>query len=239
MAVRGRRTAAGEGKLGTAVGVTEKGIKRGQGAPVRRGKGLLGMIAPLHVVEKVCAFAVPPNWAHREAAVGSDKHFWLARKGRAVKGTRGRVIAVQWFTLREENDPDLFQLERDDEEDVKRLLTEDVQVLVVGGGFRLKIPSNKERLAEAAKDYYWEAEERARKVKLSNNEVALCGQWEKEVGNDEDKDCKLEGVAVRNVCECFFHVACLEEENVDVERFPRSRIRVVVQGMHRSAGGDG
>jgi hypothetical protein len=51
--------------------------------------------------EKVTAFAVPPDWPDRETAIGSDKSFWLARKGRIARGSRGQSVKVEWYALQE------------------------------------------------------------------------------------------------------------------------------------------
>jgi hypothetical protein len=112
-------------------------------------------------MEKVCAIVVPKDWDGLESALGSDKFFWLARKGRAVRGSGGQILKFEWFELREENGASTYQL---DEADASRLLAEDVLVRVVDGAFYLENQGDVERLTEAARQF-WAA--KARKPGLS------------------------------------------------------------------------
>jgi hypothetical protein len=91
-AAPGAGRAAVEGAAPGPGRAAARGAAPGPGRVAAGGAGAAAKLPP--GVEQVCAFAVPQNRAGLDDAVGSDRDFWLARKGRAVRGTSGRVVRV-------------------------------------------------------------------------------------------------------------------------------------------------
>jgi hypothetical protein len=110
----------------------------------------------------------------------------------------------------------MYMQDEDDEEDVDRILAEEVRLQAVPGGFALEDASDEPKLTEAAKAY-WAAKEPERSPEVLLDEKMVCYLCEEQVEDDKDEECALESIVVCDVCSRAFHFLGLKKEGVDLE----------------------